>query len=197
MRKHTPALNPAEKEDYIRQHLSNELRWLLCAATEWFVQQRLALGEVGYDVQVYAMDSAFLHARSLFEFFTQCTKPNHYGANSFLSRPLTSNLYGDWCGPLHAFLMHAQDRSRPRKLKVAGGATKDLNQMPVEFANEILRLWKEFENELARQRYYRLHSIACQERFTAIQCAGSASRSLTAQCHAYKKGLVLAPIFAA
>jgi hypothetical protein len=68
MGKNTPRLNDERKKDYIEQHLFNELRWLLAAATEWSIQNQLNLGMVGYDVQVYAMDSAFLHARALFEF---------------------------------------------------------------------------------------------------------------------------------
>jgi hypothetical protein len=59
-----PRLDQKQKEEYIKLHLRNELCWLLRAATEWHVQDQLNLGIDGYNIQVYAMDSAFLHARS-------------------------------------------------------------------------------------------------------------------------------------
>lgn len=69
MGKNTPGLDHKGKEEYIELHLFNELRWLLGAATEWSIQDQLKLEKVGYNVQVYAMDSAVLHARALFEFW--------------------------------------------------------------------------------------------------------------------------------
>ena len=79
-------LNFTEKENYIDRHLFNELRWLLNAATEWSIQGQLNLQICGYDIQVYAMDSAFIHARALFEFFVK-KKPskNHYSCSDFLA----------------------------------------------------------------------------------------------------------------
>jgi hypothetical protein len=78
-------LNHNQKEEYIRLHLFNELRWLLNAATEWSIQKQLNLGICGYDIQVYAMDSAFLHARALFEFFVKTkNSKNHYSCRDFL-----------------------------------------------------------------------------------------------------------------
>lgn len=127
-------------------HLENELKWLLRAATEWHVQQQIQLGEDGYHMQVYAMDSTFLHARTLFEFFTQPTTQNYYGCNAFGLSTIPSSIYrDDWKAILHAYMMHAQDRSQPRQLKSFDGQTeKDLNRMPVDFAREVVRLWREF-----------------------------------------------------
>jgi len=84
----------ADPDGYLRDHLANELHWLLRAANEWTVQHDLNLGIDGYHVQVYAMDSAFLHARTLFEFFTQPTGRNYYGVDQFgITPPLDSPLY--------------------------------------------------------------------------------------------------------
>ena len=117
----TPHLDHEAKKEYLERHLFNELRWLLCAATEWSIQNKLDLGIEGYDVQVYALDSACLHARTLVEFFVQSTTNNYYGANEFLGRPLVSSCYtNNWIGPLHSFLMHAQDRSHPVPLVSSG-----------------------------------------------------------------------------
>src|SRR5258707_8346556 len=113
MAKNTPPLDHKHKEEYIKLHLFNELRWLLGAATEWSLQDQLKLEKVGYNVQVYAMDSAFLHARALFEFFVQQPTKNHVSSSGFLGTVLNSSSYeNDWKRPLHTFLMHAQDRSR-------------------------------------------------------------------------------------
>ncbi|MGB6623329.1 MAG: hypothetical protein WBE43_00955, partial [Candidatus Acidiferrales bacterium] len=148
MGKNTPHLIQADKKDYLEKHLFVELQWVLYAATEWSIQNRLQLQKDGYMVQNYAMDSAFLHARTLFEFFVKQTNDNHYGVEEFLPAKLTSKSYDDWEGPLHSFLMHAQDRSKPGPLTTSSGQQKNLIQMPVEFANEILRLWQELEKQL-------------------------------------------------
>lgn len=142
----TSAMTTSELKLYLEQHLNNELQWLLRAASEWHVQDELKLKIVGYGVQVYAMDSAFLHARTLFEFFTKPTGQNYYGSNAFHVATLSSPLYtGDWVEVLHAYLMHAQNRSNPRQLRSFGGSTtEDLNKMPVDFAKEVVRLWREF-----------------------------------------------------
>jgi hypothetical protein len=142
----TPPMTSSELKLYLEQHLNNELQWLLRAASEWHVQHELKLEIKGYSVQVYAMDSAFLHARTLFEFFTKPTGRNYYGSDVFQVATLSSALYtDDWVEILHAYLMHAQDRSSPRQLEgFDGSTTKDLNEMPVDFAKEVVRLWREF-----------------------------------------------------
>lgn len=144
MGNHTPKIN--NLENYLKSHLGNELHWTLRAATEWHIQNTLKLNISGYHVQVYAMDATFVHARSLFEFFSQETTPNHYGYNMFnISQPSLVRYTDDWKNPLHAHMMHAQDRSRPQQLTSFDGyLKKDLNQMPVDFAKEIVRLWREF-----------------------------------------------------
>jgi hypothetical protein len=193
MGKNTSRLD--HKEEYIRLHLFNELRWLLGAATEWFIQDRLKLQTVGYDVQVYAMDSAFVHARVLFEFFVQPTSANHYGSDCFLDGVLESNSYtNDWKRPLHAFLMHAQDRSRPARLK-SSGVEKDLNQMPVDFACEILKLWEEFEGRLGKAGDQRLQELARVKRKEAIEKAQCVVNSTVAQQHAGERYQLLKPVF--
>lgn len=63
----------AQLEHYLEEHLTKELAWLLRAATEWHAQHCMNLGIDGYSMQVYALDSTVLHARTLFEFFTQNT----------------------------------------------------------------------------------------------------------------------------
>ena len=117
--------------------------------TKWRVQDRLQLKIAGYHVQVYAMDSAFLHARTLFEFLTTKTGRNHYGANELGISPLESKPYNDgWKQSLHGYLMHAQARDEPEQLEASDGTLKDLNAMPGDFADEVTRLWTEMAEEL-------------------------------------------------
>jgi hypothetical protein len=200
MGKNTPGLDHKRKEEYIKLHLFNELRWLLSATTEWSIQDQLNLAIVGYDVQVYAMDSAFLHARALFEFFVQPTNDNHYGSNEFLGRGavlISSSYVDDWKGPLHRYLMHAQDRSCPAPLK-SSGVEKDLNKMPVDFAHEILKLWKEFEERLGGSSDagdQKLQELGREKRKEAIRGANCVVNSTVAQQHAKERGQQLKPVF--
>jgi hypothetical protein len=190
MRTNTPSLDKQAKTEYIEKHLFNELRWMLGAATEWYVQEQLQLEIVGYDVVVYAMDSAFLHARTLFEFFTKKTNNNHYGCNEFIGKTLPSPKYQGWTGPLHRHLMHAQTRSLPEQLEDFWGGMKDLNKMPVRFALEILRLWKAFEEELLNSDKD-LSKLAQDKRREAIERAQCVVKSEVTQKHAERKGIVL------
>jgi hypothetical protein len=203
MGKHTPSLDShRKKEEYIREHLFNELHWLLHAATEWSVQEQMQLRISGYNVQNYAMDSACLHARSLFEFFTGKTSNNHYACDGFLSESLTSGYYekgnaSSWSGPLHSHLMHAQDRSKPQQLKTLDGF-KDLNQMPVYFAREILTLWEEFENKLGASglaENEKLQKLAREKREEAIRNAHCVVDSEVAKKHAEGKQIQLKAVF--
>lgn len=189
-------LNFTEKENYIDCHLFNELRWLLNSATEWSIQVQLNLQICGYDIQVYAMDSAVLHARALFEFFVQAANGNHYGADQFLGAPLKSAIYSkEWKDTLNRFLMHANDRSRPTPLKNAAGAQKYLNEMPVEFAKESLRLWVEFEAGLEAKGDRNLCELAREKRKAAIESADCVVNCAVAQHHAQIKHEKLKPIF--
>jgi hypothetical protein len=59
------------------------------------VQRSANLGIPGYNVQVYAMDSAALHARSLFEFFAKPSNRDHVGVDLYRLQPISSPKYGD------------------------------------------------------------------------------------------------------
>jgi len=200
-RARTPPLdNQAKRTEYIKDHLFNELRYLLGAATEWSIQHQLKLGIPGYEVQVYAMDSAFLHARTLFEFFLKKTGNSYYGCDQFLGTGtmLKSESYTqDWSGPLHSHLMHAQDRSKGRKLQTPDGA-KDLNEMPVYFAREILSLWEKFEEALLNsneEQDKKLGDLARDKRNEAINSARCVINSKVAEEHAQARQIQLKPVF--
>jgi hypothetical protein len=61
-------------------------------------------------VQVYAMDSAFLHARTLFEFFTRKTQDYFYGHDEYgVTTKIKSSLYEKhWSGLDPVWWTHGQ-----------------------------------------------------------------------------------------
>lgn len=192
-------MNDAEVSHYLLEFLGKELQWTLRAATEWHVQNSLHLLLGGYEVQVFAMDSTFLHARMLFEFLTQPTSENYYGCDAFGVPPLKSDLYqADWKAPLHAYMMHAQDRSKPRQLESFDGLNaKDLNQMPVDFGKEIVRLWTEFAKSLGCSSNARMAALDGSARTLltiAIENAAKVATSEVALQHAARQGKIIPPL---
>lgn len=151
MGRHTPQMNADELATYLDKHLGDELRVLLRAASEWHAQKHMNLKVVGYEVQTYAQDSTFMRSRTLFEFLTQNTGDYYYGADTFGVETIDSPRYDAWKPVLHSFIMHAQDRSAPQQLTSFDQTeVKDLNEMPVDFSREIIRLWQVFADSLKR-----------------------------------------------
>ncbi len=136
-----------ESLNFIDKHLYNELRWLICAAASWKVVKDKGTAGFPSHFIVFTMDSAFLHSRALFEFFTHTnpnSKPNLVTYQNFNCTRLESELYHNWMGPLHCYLMHIENRESSGNI-IDG---KHLNEMVFEFAVEIVRLWKEFSNQV-------------------------------------------------
>ncbi|HEU0047643.1 MAG TPA: hypothetical protein VFQ43_08575, partial [Nitrososphaera sp.] len=75
---------------------------------------------------------------------------------------------------------------------------KDLNEMPVYFAKEILKLWKDFENELVAggdPQLKALGELARGKRKEAIDAAKGVVNSAVARQHAEMKDEQLQPVF--
>jgi len=132
-------------------HLFDGLAWLLRAAQEWQTQFELNLAVSGYSVQVYAMDSVLLRARTLFEFFTGTGK-NYCHAHCFFN--LTAQIprptnFTNLNNALHQSSLHLQNRSKTKQLRSHDGKTlKDLNLMPPDIARAVIDIWHNFETEL-------------------------------------------------
>ena len=130
--------------ELIDNDLYNELRWLLCAATEWDADRKLQEQPCfrhPFHLSVYTMDSALLHARSLYEFFT-ATEPIRPERRTWrdYSRDARqeSDKYNEFIKPLHGRVMHLnrdRDGYDPVKDEV------------VNFASDILRLWDDFSKK--------------------------------------------------
>jgi hypothetical protein len=174
----------------IEEDLFNELRWLLCAATEWDAHNRLIgeppqkpiVAEPCCHLKVYAMDSAFAHARSLYEFFTTPEKTvlrneerrfnrltwRDYSVNAVQE----SGPYDGLRGPLHGRVMHVcKDRSGYEQIK------KEV----VTLAADILGLWERF-SQLPDLREYA--SLLDKCRIQAIEEAESVANQYKA--HGYR-----------
>jgi hypothetical protein len=94
--------------------------------------------------------------------------------------------------------MHAQIRSQPQQLESLSGDMKDLNKMPVDFACEVLRLWKEFEEGLGTSgiaKDQELQKLARDKRKEAIDGARCVVNSTAAKQHAGERGQQLKPVF--
>ena len=129
------ALKPHEKSSFIRKELCHELRCLLGAATVW---KAFSDAKAGFDV-VVAMDSAFVHARCLFNFFTHKKGGYDVSVTEFGPRvPYKSLVYEKWCEPLNRHVLHiSKGRATPNNVNSSG----HLNKQVKAFSDEILRLW--------------------------------------------------------
>ena len=184
-------MSQPERGDYLGRHLYHELQRLLCPATEELVQQTINPNDSipGQHIKMYAMDSAALHARALFEFLTSNTVPNHVGIDLYGVNRLASDRYRDrdsdpalgcWSNPLHAFLMHLRDRTVTQRLKSFDRTEmKDLSRMPVDFAREVVELWQEFVRRLRGQD----EALADAAQFALDEAIAKAARVATSEAN--------------
>ncbi len=153
-------LKPHEKPGFISDSLYHELRCLLGAATVW---QILKNHHAGFDVAV-AMDSAFVHARNLFNFFTEDQGGVDVSVTEFgPTDPYPSPVYDEWREPLHRHLLHiAKGRINPTNLH----GTAHLKDQVLAFATAILDLWSQLQSDPAAAPYA---SLLADARARAIQ----------------------------
>jgi hypothetical protein len=132
----------------IKEDLFNELRWLLCAATEWAAYDTLIekppipkIAEPCFHLKVYTINSALLHARSLYEFFTatehsMTRNPTRLTWRNYgLPARQASDKYNQFMEPLHGRVMHL-DKNR--------AGYDEIKSEVVNLAKDILRLWNAF-----------------------------------------------------
>ena len=143
-------MSQAELNNFIKDHLYNELLWLLCSAVSWHKVKTQGTKKFPPHFILYTRDSAFLHARSLYEFFTYTKERKDKGKylviwkDFGLEQRLESELYGTWMVPLHHHVMHLENREESNNV-VDGIHLKD---MPLKFAKDIVQLWIEFSKKV-------------------------------------------------
>jgi hypothetical protein len=116
----------SEKKDFISENLYHELRCLLGAATLWEIFKR---SDAGFDVAT-AMDSAFVHSRCLFNFFTD-QGSNDVSLVEFGTARYDSPIFTKWGEPLNRHVLH-MSKGRNNPTNVIDGA--HLKEQVVVFA---------------------------------------------------------------
>jgi hypothetical protein len=140
-------LSPSDKKTFIETDLYHELRCLLGATTLW---RTLKKNEAGFDV-IVAMDSAFVHSRCLFNFFTQAKSGSDISITEFgPADAYASAIYQIWYEPLNRHVLHIS-KGRMNPANVYGN--EHLNEQVEGFAGEILSLWRRFESDPAATDY--------------------------------------------
>jgi Fe-S cluster biosynthesis and repair protein YggX len=130
-----------QKQAFLENELYHELRCLLGSATVWQIFKKT---NAGYDV-IVAEDSAFIHARTLFEFFTSKKRnKNILRIVEFGPSKYRSSIYATWKPSLNRHVLHLNEkRLNPNNLKT----DEHLSEQVEVFAREVLSLWKQFEND--------------------------------------------------
>lgn len=128
-----------DPERYLRGHVYNEMRFCLVAATTWSACVRTREDHGVDHLPVLAMDSAFLHARNLFEFW-RGERGNI--RRVFGSDGPSSDLYVDQeeglKKALHRKLLHMDP---DREFEPAETADDRLHLRVEEVAHEVLTCW--------------------------------------------------------
>lgn len=152
-------LSEEQLKHLIKVDLFYELKHLLCAATEWNAQESLVdfhppkMNQPCFHLKAYSMDSAFLHARNLYEFFTATTesmkKNEKWGTLTWQDYSghaiQTSNKYDkDFREDFHGRLLHLS-RSRSTRAPIKDEVTI--------LAKDILQLWVGFAKKPGMEPY--------------------------------------------
>lgn len=169
-------MSPDEKKRFIEKELYHELCCLLQATTFWKV---LKDNGGGCEVSI-AMESALIHARNLFVFFasTKGDKENDNSAKMTDFGPAKmykTLVYSNSKEAMNRHLFHLDINrmKKPTNLKNSG----HINEKVQVFADEILKLWKAFEQE---DSLGELKSVAQEARLRAEQDARNTAESRVA-----------------
>ncbi|MBL8015338.1 MAG: hypothetical protein JNK26_04085 [Candidatus Doudnabacteria bacterium] len=118
------------------EHLEYELRMLLGA--DQMIKLCALKREIGNPVN-YFKDSAYMHTRNLYNFFSN--KRNDANVEDFIQYPFDVTVYNKWSDALHSHALHIKsDRVTPSN--VVDG--QHLNEQVPNFVSDILRLWQDW-----------------------------------------------------
>lgn len=135
------SLSRADMKQVIDEDLYNELRWMVVAAVTWLSSDGPARPR---HLRVMAMDSALLHARSLYVFLSRQKRnpryPNEVVCGDFRVDSPAGNVWPRLKDAVDARLFHIRaDRSTTDPVK------DELKPL----VDDILEMWKSFSKKLA------------------------------------------------
>lgn len=134
-------------DDYIGVHLAYELKYLLVAATTWQAVQHPGDREPWPPhLVVMSMDSAFVHARVLYEFVT---REDHWKRTA-AHMPRIAPLWVKYEDAMHRRVLHPDPR-RPQAAGTQHG--DDLKDRVVDFARDLLALWDDITTDPQMRPY--------------------------------------------
>lgn len=119
------------------EDLEYELRMLLGSARLWRLFREREIGNPNN----YFMDSAFVHARNLYNFFTRKNKKYDGNIKAYGEELFSSKQYNDWEEALNVYVLHIKSSRRESSNKVGD---LFLSDQVSNFADEIVTLWKDW-----------------------------------------------------
>jgi|SRR3989304_6424289 len=123
-----------------KEDLFYELRLLLGAAKLCQLADEVDLG----NTINYFKDSAYVHARNLYNFFTKAEPGSDGSITQYAECVISSGLYPNpWKKYLNQYVMHIRNRSG--SVAVVNG--KHINMMIQDFADDIKNLWQQWVNK--------------------------------------------------
>ncbi len=124
------------QKQFLKNDLFYELRMLLGASKMASLSSERKLG----NLENYFKDSAYLHIRNLYNFFSECSI-HDARVHEFVDCDFDLQLYKKWKGPLHNHVLHIKDtRTRANNIKSGG----HLNKMVQTFTEDIKNLWQDW-----------------------------------------------------
>jgi hypothetical protein len=158
---------------YLQGHVYNELRWLLVASTTWVAYQQRGDNLSVRHVDVMSMDSAFLHARNLYEFWRG---ERRHCELVFGQKGPESNLYLDNDGTLrralHRKLFHLDS---DREFEPRGTSDDTLHTRVREISDDVMEQWSAWRQMPNMTRF---HAVMDQVRLLSVEDAAHAAASL-------------------
>jgi hypothetical protein len=157
---------------YISIHLAYELKFLLVAAATWTAREHHGENRPDH-LAVMAMDSAFVHARVLYEFLTREPRSG-WETKRTPHDAVASDLWAEYSAPMHDKVLHPSPK---RPYRPTGTTADDLHGQVLNLSRDVLRLWKGVAAQSVMEPY-RVAMHAAAE--TAVQEAANAAERLRA-----------------
>lgn len=144
-----------EPAEFVATHLSHELEYMLVAATTWCAAHPDRRAHLPLHLVATAEYAAFVHQRSLYEFF--CGSGGAYDARRRLghARALKSVEFDRWEDDLNTAVMHLWKRWKADPPVIDGDHLKD---QVANFALDLVGLWRRFESLAASELGEVLHN---------------------------------------